>query len=357
MRTRISFAATLLLALALAPSAVLAQHTLDDATHQLESGHAARARQIATTLIEEGTRTGSDLAPLYRVLGIAAATAGDEDAAREAFTRWLALEPEGRLDRSASDDVRSPFMEARGFWSSTPARLGATATLRDDLSGIDVHVVDPASLAARVRARVRLTGGAWADVVRAPSETIAIDVAGLSSARALDYTITFLDESGNRIWQDGTDTAPLHLEAPQATIATASTTPTPLESSAPQPTHPTADATPFHIAAVVLGVVAVGGIAAGAAFHADREHNAGLYNGDGSGCTGAGTTRAEVCGPQRTTVGNDEIAAGVLYGVGGAAAITAVVLAVVAPSGGHDDHAFACGAGPGTVGISCGGRF
>jgi hypothetical protein len=326
--------------------------TLADAESALTAGDAAQAMSIARALIDEGIRVGAELAPLYRVLGLAAGAAGQEDAAREAFTRWLALDPEGHLDRTLSDDVRSPFLEARGFWANQPTRLGATATLRDGGGGIEVALVDPASMVARLRVRLRTAGGAWSDVVRPPAALVTIDVAGLPPGGGLDYVITFLDESGNRIWTRGSDDAPLHLGDTGPAIAD-------VADPGPAPVHEApADATGFHVGAVVAAVIAVGAIVGAAVLHADRERLAGIYNGDGTGCTGTGTTRGDLCGPQRSAISSDEVGAITLYAVGGAAAITAIVLAAIAPSGASDAHAaFACGAGPGTMGLSCGGTF
>src|SRR5436190_1310919 len=68
-----------------------------------------------------------------------------------------------------ADDLRSPYLEARGFWSSQAAPLEATASLTDDLAGLIVVVSDPAQMAARVRLRVRLLGDAsFSEVVRPP---------------------------------------------------------------------------------------------------------------------------------------------------------------------------------------------
>lgn len=341
--------ATIMYCVSMAPVVARAQTTAE-AQSALDARHYADAARIAQALIEQGSRTGPELAPLYRVLGLAAAYQNDEETARVAFTRWLALEPEGRLERTLPDEVRSPFMEARGFWSSTTGRFGATADLAEGQEGLTVRVTDPSSMAARVRARVRLQGGVWTDTVRAPSEVFAVATPGLAAARALDYSITFIDEHGNRIWQDGTDAAPRHLALPTSGVTVASST----------DAHPAshADATGFHAGAVVAAVLAVGATVGAAIAHGERERLASIYNGDGASCTGSGATRGEICAPQRVAIAGDETTAIILYSVGGAAAIAAVVLLAVAPTAPTTEHAsLACGAGPGIVGFSCGGTF
>lgn len=323
----------------------------EDAIAALESRHYTEAGRIAQTLIEQGTRTGPELAPLYRVLGLAAAYTNDDEAARVAFTQWLALEPEGRLERTLPDEIRSPFMEARGFWSASTVRLGATGELAENLTGILVRVTDPSSMAARVRVRVRLPGGAWADAVRPPAAELVVATPGLGTVRSLDYSLTFLDEHGNRIWQDGTDAAPRHLEVPSA-VAVSDGVPV-------VPTAQPSDATGFHIGAVIAAVVAVGAVVGAAIAHSERERLAGLYNGDGSGCTGNGALRQDVCAPQRSGITGGETAAIVLYSVAGAAAVTAAVLLAIAPSSSssESDVALRCGPGPGLIGLTCGGSF
>lgn len=315
----------------------------------LERGRAAEAQRIAQALLEEGTRAGAELGPLYRVLGVAAASAGDEEVARRALTCWLAIVPDGRIE-GATDEVRSVLMEARGTWAVATAAFGATAELADDLSGLVVHVSDPGSMAARVRARVRLPGGAWSASVAAPAPELTFAVAGLSAAHELDYSLAFIDEYGNRVWLAGSDEAPLHLAAPAPVAVVDRRGPT-----SPPPAA-TADATPFHAVGVVGLTLGAGTLVGAAIAHAERERVAGVYNGDGSGCTGSGATRGELCGLERDQVLTMESVAIALYVTGtvlvgvGAGLIAAAPSAAASP-----ERSVACA--PAGLGVACVGTF
>lgn len=331
-----------------------AAQSISDAERALTSRNYARATSITETLLEEGTREGAELAPLYRILGLARLGSGDEEGARTALTRWLAFEPTGRVE-GASDEVRSVLMEARGVWAATASRLGATAELSPEGAGLLVRVTDPASMAERVRVRVRVDGGAWVSTVVPPTPEIEVSVAGLSGATTLDYSLAFIDEYGNRVWLSGSDEAPLHLVLPERAVATVATGSS--ETVARPSTSPT-DPTAFYIAGGAFLATAVAGAVIGAVSHAERERLAGIYNGDGSTCTGSGDTRGARCGPELSAVGANEAVAIVAYTVGGAALIGGLSLLLVAPTGpSTPDTAFSCGPGPGLVGLACGGSF
>jgi hypothetical protein len=111
----------------------------------------------------------------------------------------------------------------------------------------------------------------------------------------------------------------------------------------------------------VVGLGAVGGAAA---LHAERESLAARWN--AGNCTGPGVTRGEVCASERSAISTNEVLAGILYGVGGAAIAAAVVIAIVAPTptgesaspqGTAEPITVRCGLGPGDLGVACGARF
>jgi hypothetical protein len=334
-----------------APAAAQDASDLADAERALRNRRWQEAERIAEGLLEEGTRVGAELGPVYRVLGLARAERGDEDGAREALTRWLGVEPAGRLE-GASDAVRSLWMEARGTWASSPLPLGATASLDEALAGLVVEVHDPVPMAARLRTRFRLPGGEWVSNVVPPAEAVRVAVPGLSGARRVEYSLALLDEFGNRVWLEGSDEAPLVLEAPALAVVPAPALPVP---DAPREV-PAADPVPFYAVGAALLAAGAGALVGAAVSHAERERLAGLYNGDGSGCTGSGATRGTLCGPERSALGTNEGAAIALYVLGGAAAVGGAALFLLVP-GSTEEAAVACGPGPGDVGLGCGGRF
>jgi hypothetical protein len=163
--------------------------------------------------------------------------------------------------------------------------------------------------------------------------------------------VSLLDEFGNRLFQRGSDQAPeiLRLEVPA---------PAPATIAAPLVERPVpADPVPFYVAAGIAGAIGLGGIVGGAIMHGERESLASRWN--AGVCSGSGVTRGEVCAAERSALGDAEILAGVLYGVGGAALAAAGVTALLAPPQGAagDDVTLRCTPGPGDVGLSCGVSF
>jgi len=331
------------------PSAMAAQDLLA-AERALARGRNDEAIRIVEALLEEGTREGDALAPLYRVLGLARVANGDEEEARTALARWVGLDPTARVD-DVNEDARSLFMEARGVWAGTSLPLGARAELAEDLSGIVVRVTDPANMAARVRTRFRVAGGSWVSSVVPPAPVIEVPVPGLAGARRVEYHLAFIDEYGNRVWLDGSDEAPRVLErAVEVAVVEGGV-------AAVEPS-PAPDTTPFIVAGSVLLATAVGLAIGGGFAHAERERSAGLYNGDGSGCTGTGTTRGTLCGPESTAVSANETAASILYSVGGAALLGGIAAFALMPASSREpggDASFACA--PGLLAVTCGGTF
>lgn len=303
---------------------------LSSAQRALARAEYQRAQEIAQAGIESGTVEGEELGSLYQVIGVAAAHLGDEAASRAAFTRALALDPEFRLERTQPAEVRSPYMEARGFWSAQPIRLDANVEPNSEFSALAVRVSDPGNLVARIRLRARIHGSdRFVEIVQPPAPRVIIPIPGLAQAGSLDYIVGFLDEFGNRIWQRGSEEEPEHLEAAPRRSESASAPASPATRSG------SPDATPFHVAGAT--VLALGGaalIGAGIA-HAERENAAARWNAT-TECSGAGLTRAEACADERRTVDSTGIAAAVLYGVGGALAVAGAVLLSVAPSGPSD---------------------
>ncbi len=52
----------------------------------------------------------------YRLLGLCQAAVGDTDAAREAFVKMVAIQPDAELPKGLSPRFTSSYLEAKGFW-------------------------------------------------------------------------------------------------------------------------------------------------------------------------------------------------------------------------------------------------
>jgi hypothetical protein len=343
VRTLVTLWVALLAMPALAQDARAAEVALSLGDHQ-------KALRLATEALEAGVRVGAELAPIYLLEAKSRAALNDAEGARRAFTCLLAVNPQFRLDRNAPHELRSPYLEARGFWSSQPAPFGAEVSLADDLSGVVVAVSDPAQLAVRVRVRLRLLGeAAFQEVVRPPDARSLLPVGQLREVRAVEYAIALLDEHGNRIFQRGSDSEPLRLDVPAPPIVQA------LEEPASAVAVVSPRRLPLYLAGgLTLALGAGAAVGAGVA-HVKREELASDWN--AGHCRGEGTTRAEVCADERSRLSRMQLAAGVLYGVGGASLITGLVLLLVAPRrqprSTDESAALRCHDGPGELGLAC----
>ncbi|MFT3924052.1 MAG: hypothetical protein QM778_16070 [Myxococcales bacterium] len=334
---------------------VVAQAPASEAAERaLEQGAFDEAARLAADSVAQGGLTRSELASLYRALGIAKAQLGAGEEAQGAFVRALAVDPSLKLAPSEAVRVRSLFMEARGFWSQHPQPFAVSAELAPDGKTLSLSFDDPAQLASRVIVRARFeTQPSFVEQVLEPSARMQIPLAAAESG-ALLYTVAVLDENANRIWENGTDVQPARLEppTPKPTAVAAASLPAPSSASGARAYYWGAGTM------LLLGAASVG-VAGYANF--ERQEMARAWN-SGS-CDGSGTSRGSVCHHERERMENFERLAIGFYSLGGAALITGLIVALVAPSRTppakevRTARSWACQAGPGTLGLGCAAAF
>lgn len=328
-------------------------------TEALAQEDYVRAQALATDELRSGSLDPQEIGFVYEALARASAALGHEDAARDAFVRLLAIHPELRLPPEEPDEQRSRYLEARGFWAAHPVALAASAELVP--GGVAVRVTDPAGLVARVRLRVRSGKEAdFVEVVRAPSPEQTFPLRDPQGERA--YTLSLLDEHGNRLWQHGSDAQPVPLAAQSEPVlgprlAARTIAPRPAILTVDQET---AARRPRLIAGVALLAAGAGLVTGGALSHLEREQLAERWNlGD---CSGFGETRGVRCAAERDDITRHEMLAGVLYGAGAVAVIGGSMLLLL-PNMKSERAAKAraglerCGRGPAEVGVSCSFAF
>jgi hypothetical protein len=319
------------------------------------------AVERAERALSAGGLPSAQWTALQRILGIARARLGEGDAARRAFICALALDPTLRLAPSETVEVRSPFMEARGFWSEHPAHLAASATLSDDQTALLVTLIDPAALVARVLVRARTAGQTqYVESSHAPSSSFPVPLEALTSGRSVELSLALIDENANRLWQLGSDAEPLQL-SPTVVAARAAGASAGAATPVPNAQRMTS-ARPYYIGAALSLVVAAGAAALAGVSHAERERLAERWN--AAKCAGEGDTRGEVCARESTQIKRAERMAWGFYALGAAGLIAGVVSLAAAPTQKQPDRAqrragraFRCAAGPGLVGIGCSAAF
>lgn len=346
--------------LVLSCAAAEAQPTAEQA---LDASDWPAAVERAERVLGAGGLPTAQWTALQRVLGIARARLGEGEAARRAFICALALDPSLRLAASEAVEVRSPFMEARGFWSEHAERLAASATLSDDHAALLVTLMDPAALVARVVVRVRGVGQTqYVESSYAPSSSFPVPLEALTPGRGVELSLTLIDENANRLWQRGTDAEPLRLGLAPAPAAVAASATASRAAELDRGAQRVVSARPFYIGAALSLVVAAGSVAVAGVSHAERERLAARWN--TARCAGDGDTRGEVCGRERTQIKRAERMAWGFYALGAAGLVAGVVTLAAAPTKKQRDRAqrragraFRCDAGPGLVGIGCSAAF
>ncbi len=164
--------------------------------------HAVRA-------LREGNNSRRQLARIYELIGIAAAALDRPDQAREAYTRMLALNPDAQVDRNLSPQMRSPFLEARGYWMSRAESLDAQAVYLERRGVVRVTLSDPLDMAEEIVVHVRVGAEVtFTELRREADEVIEVTIPGAAEAERVEYYVTVIDRFGNRLIDLGSDAEP-----------------------------------------------------------------------------------------------------------------------------------------------------
>lgn len=195
---------------ALAASPALAQTTLDQAENAYSEIDFPRVIELATQALAEGDHSPEEVARIYELIGLSQAAERQEDAARDAYVKMLALRPDAEVDTNLAPRLRGPFLEARGFWASRSGAFGVEARVVRARGGIRVELSDPLGMATEIRVLSRDNAAMTAmEERRVPAEAdVFVEVPALPDAPQLAYAVQVLDEHGNRLAELGTEDQP-----------------------------------------------------------------------------------------------------------------------------------------------------
>jgi hypothetical protein len=296
----------------------------------------------ATRALEEGHHEPATLANIYRLLGIAHAALGSPDAAKQAFMMLLAIDRDIALEQVLSPRLRTPYMEARGFWDVSHTRLELEPTLDPASGALDIALSDPLRMGSRVRVMAgAATERAIADLAAAPR--VVVDAAALAPQAGQPLRVELLDPHANVLL--ARVLVPPRLSAP----ARSASPPAPRRSSrganAALPTL-----------SYVLGGGALLALGVGVTAHVVRENKASEWN--GADCERAGLgSRADQCGSVDDQRRSAQSIAFVGYAAGGALLAASVVSYLlttdVEPELEPGGARLACGASAQGWGLSC----
>jgi hypothetical protein len=297
----------------------------------------------ATRALEEGHHDPATLANIYRLLGIAHAALNSPDAAKKAFMRLLAIDRDVALEHVLSPRLRTPYMEARGFWDVTRTRLELELAIDAASGALDISLSDPLQMGARVRViAIAEKPATVAERAAAPRVEIAPDALAPHAGKPLQ--VELLDAYQNVILA--------RVLAPPRPPAAATPAPSP---SVPTSPVPRADSEPPTLA-LMLGGGALLALGVGATAHVVRENKASEWNGTACEQLGQGS-RADQCGNVDDQRRSAQTIAFVGYAAGGALLAASVVSylfsAEVAREPEPGGSRIACGVSPQGLGLSC----
>jgi hypothetical protein len=304
-------------------------------------------RQACSDALATGKNDPKDTLRLYTLLALSASALGDEEAARDAFRRVIAVEPEARLDQSLSPKIRAPYLEVRGELTARGELPKLEAHLSRRAQHLLLELTDPAAVAASLDVAFR-TGSAGAVTHwHLDRQLEARRAEPLPAGERVEYSVTVRDRFGNALFRRGSDEVPEVLEAGiRPGVADRS----------PDSVH--ASPGPYHVTAGLLAAGAAMAGTAGAIFHVRRERAAEQWN--GASCEHPGATRGEQCAAVNARRQDSERLAIGLYTGGGVLLVGSLVTLLIAPSSGQDERRSAelpCGPGVSALGAECRLRF
>lgn len=275
-------------------------------------------KALAHDALHAGGHEAADTLRLYTLLGIASSALGEDDAAREAFSRVIALDPQGHLDKTLSPKLRAPYLEVRGQLMARGDLPALDGRVTNDTGALRLEVVDPTAIGRAIEVSYRAERSASFTTVKLLTAPAKLGPAPKGAAR-LEYVVVVRDEYGNVVFRRGTEHEPAVLAlGPREHASEAGK-----GENGPNPRG-------YHLAAGILGGVGLAAAGVGAYFSVQREQAAKEWN--GSKCEQPGASRGEQCADVDSRRKTAEHVAIGLYATGGALVAASIVTLLVAPS-------------------------
>jgi len=232
------------LALVLLEGAAWADDPLARASEAIAASDYLGARTAIAAAQLAGDHSPEDTAEMYRLSGVVEAALGNAQAATEAFTRLLALEPKAKLAPGTSPKITRPFEAARSYFAThAPLELKIETAAKPPAITLIV-VSDPVHLVARARVVFSVDRGfeRTKDATAAQRTAIA-----LPPGNRIDARVIALDANGNRLVEIGSREVPIVIIGePAPVVAGAKPAPVATPPPAPRPA-PRVELAPRHL--------------------------------------------------------------------------------------------------------------
>ena len=165
------------------------------------------SRKLSLSALEYGGNSVKQLVRIYELIGIAAAAEGDEEASRDAYIKMLALSPDAEVDESIAPQLRSPFMEAKGYWSSKSEGLSVRTRYVGNQNKLRATLTDPLGMGSELVLHFRPEGdGSEYTEARVASDEdkLMFEV----GEGPVEYYLELVDEYDNSLYSVGTEFEP-----------------------------------------------------------------------------------------------------------------------------------------------------
>jgi len=315
--------------------------------------------QTCSKALERGHANPRQTLRLHVLCGISAAALDKADESRSHFKVALALQSELRMDRELSPKIRSPYLEAQGYWSRFDERLSVKSFGRDSSSQLTLTLGDPAQLASKVRISSRVLGRTqFQSFDLEPGPRLKFQLAQEQSAQGFEYYVAVLDAHENVLLEHGNEAEPIEVlplsrGRSKNWERTQQKTKTTL-------VEPVTGRSPWLPMALMGAGLASAGV--GVYFNVLRENAAHKWNGEG--CEQPGLARIEQCSAVNSNRVHAERATIGFYAAGGVLLTTGITVLAIQGSVKTDSQAsgaastsFACSAALPFAALACRGQF
>ncbi len=221
MRARHALGLALAMAMAISSRAPVARaQELDP--HLVAARRAKNALRYADALaaLDQARRWGKNspaqMAEIYRLTGEIQGGLGNADDARQAFLRWLVLEPSAGLPPGTSPKIMAPFAAARAA-AAPPLRLDHELERGSQPTLVVTAVSDPLHMVAGVRVEYLRPGGRWQRGEARGRGHLRVP---LPRAASVSVAITAIDSYGNALVGVGSREQPLVMATMETVVGT-----------------------------------------------------------------------------------------------------------------------------------------
>ncbi|MEO8843865.1 MAG: hypothetical protein ABI591_11030 [Kofleriaceae bacterium] len=187
------------------------------ARHDVDGSDYLAARGALVSALDSGTAGPEELAEIYKLSGIVEAALGNDDAATEAFDRWLSIDPKGILPAGTSPKIMRPFDSAAATLKAREPLKVKVETSASPPSVTLVVVNDPDKLITRAQVFVVADGKPEAKIEGAGTARITL---ALPHGERLDLRLQALDAHGNRVVELGSTDVPIVITGGAPLVAT-----------------------------------------------------------------------------------------------------------------------------------------